>query len=474
MKRTFLKFLPIAAAILLATSCSKDNDGDNSVAPAPVETQNIASPTESSPSESKSVPFSIKVAGGGSLSKIAYADNGSTVTTKFEESDKGKVVLLVASTDVHIDLELTEVDAEGVATFEADLGKKTEPTKGTGMTAILYYNEKSEETTSTTSLPDLMKRCAHQYTGTFYYKETDKVMLTDNNAYIEIIMSPLQKDIDLTIGDTPQTFAMKDGKVWIAVANGTTFTTNFTAEKTCTAGQITTINRSGFVDVGIPGILWADRNLGAAEVYDYGNYYAWGEVAIKDDYSWDSYSYGRDKEGNETHAMVNKYCPTDKTDYWDGDGSPDGKTTLEPADNVATVTNAKWTMPTQSDFAALKNNCYWVWVTNYNSKSGYIVYKTKDYAHKGGVKFADDGKEGSVDYTSSYSVDDATHIFLPAAGYCFGTSLNNEVPYGYYWTLSSYYEYPRNGLVLNFSSDYVNPYQWDSRCCGRSVRAVRK
>ena len=444
MKRTFLKFLPIAAAILLATSCSKDNDGDNNVVnnPDPVETQNVASPTESSPAESNAVPFSIKVVTGNSLSKIGYTDNGSKVTTKFEESDRGNVVLIVASPDATIELTLTKVDAEGVATFEGDWGDIPEPAKGTDMTANLYYNEESTVTTSTTSLTDLMKRCAHQYTGTFKYKKTDKVMLTDNNAYIEIIMSPLQKDIDLTIGDTPRNFAMKDGKVWIAVANGTKFTTNFTAEKTCTAGQITTINRAGFVDLGIPsGILWADRNLGATNVYDYGNYYAWGEVATKSDYSWATYTRHGNGSNNDVSKKYNK---------------SDGKTTLEDSDDAATAANTKWKLPEQSDFAALKSNCYWVWVTNYYSGvNGYVVYKKK-----------------SGD-SPSYSVADDTHIFLPAAGYRDGTSLLDTYSYGYYLSSSLYADNPAHGRGLTFGSGGVNPDSEGNRQYGRSVRAVR-
>ena len=440
MKKTFLKILPLAVAVLLATSCSKDNDSN--VAPAPVETQNIASPSESSPTESKSVPFSIKVVGGGSLSKIAYADDGSTVTTKFEESDRGNVALYVTDTYVTICLTLAEVDEQGVATFEGDWGETSEPAEGTEMYAYCHYNGESTVTTSTTSLTDLMKNCAHTYTGTFEYKTDDKVMLTDNNAYIEIIMSPLQKDIDLTIGGTPQNFDMKDGKVWIAVAGGTTFTTNFTGEKTytCTAGRITTINRAGFVDLGIPGILWADRNLGATNVYDYGNYYAWGEVEPKTDYSWATYTHGNGSD----YDVSKKYNTTD------------GKTTLEPADDAATYTNTKWKMPELLDFAALKSNCYWVWVTDYNSSvKGYVVYKKK-----------------SGD-SPSYSVADDTHIFLPAAGDRDGTVLDDAGSNGCYWSSSLDTEFPYGGSILYFSSGSVYPDYWNYRQCGQSVRPVR-
>ena len=447
MKKTFLKFLPIAAAVLLATSCSKDNDGDNSVAPAPVETQNFASPTESSPTESNAVPFSIKVVTGNSLSKIGYSDNGK-VTPAFTTDDVTNNLSMTISdgSTTFGTLTLTNVDG----TFEGTLDP--EPADGTELTATIKYKESSTTTTSITSITDLMESCAHTYTGTFKYKETDKVMLTDNNAYIEIIMSPLQKDIDLTIGGTPQNFAMKDGKVWIAVADGTTFTTNFTAEKTCTAGRITTINRSGFVDLGIPsGILWADKNLGATNVYDYGNYYAWGEVETKDDYSWDSYKYA-----NGDEHQLTKYCPTDKNDDWDGVGTPDGITTLESSDDAATATNSKWKMPESSDFAALNTNCNWIWVDNYNGSSvaGYVVYKKK-----------------SGD-SPSYSVAEATHIFFPAAGYR-DPALNYGGSGGYYWSSSLYTIYPRSGHGLNFDSGSVYPGDWDGRYRGQSVRPVR-
>ena len=456
MKRTFLKFLPIAAAVLLATSCSKDNDGDNSVVnnPDPVETQNVASSTESN-----AVPFSIKVVTGNSLSKIGYTDadndgNGKKeVTPAFTTDDVSNGLTMTISNGTTPLGTLTLKNADG--TFEGTLDP--EPTDGTELTATIKYSESSTTTTSTTSIADLMENCAHTYSGEFKYKTDNTVMLTDNNAYIEIIMSSLQHDIDLTIGGTPQNFAMANGKVWIAVANGTTFTTNFTAEKTCTAGKITTIDRAGFVDLGIEGILWADRNLGATEVYDYGNYYAWGEVAIKDDYSWDSYSYGRAKVEGETHAMVNKYCPTDKTNYWDGDGSPDGITTLEASDDAATAANTKWKMPEQSDFAALNTNCYWVWVTDYNSSvKGYVVYKKK-----------------SGD-SPSYSVADDTHIFLPAAGYHLGTPLYSDGSNGHYWSSSLRTDGPHYGFALYFTSGFVNPgSSINYRNYGFSVRPVR-
>ena len=466
MKRTLLTILPIAAALLLATSCSKDSDNDNgSTANTGTDDVHIVSTDESD-----AIPFSIKVVtSNDGLSKIGYDDAGGKVTPSFTTSDvTAKLAMTISEGTTELGT-LTLQDANG--NFSGNL--TTAPSKD-GATLTATITTTGDATSSTVSITDLMANCAHKYTGTFAYKTNTKVMLTDDKAYIEIFMSPLQHNIDVTIGSDKQNFTMSDdGKVWIAVDGGTKFTMNFTNEKTTTAGKITTINRAGFVDLGIPGgILWADKNLGATNVYDYGNYYAWGEVEPKTDYSWDSYSYGRAKVGNETHAMVNKYCPTDKSDYWYGDGSPDGITTLEASDDAATGANTKWKMPESSDFAALKSNCYWVWVTDYNSKAGYIVYKTKNDEHKGGVKFAD-GKDGSVDYTSSYSVADDTHIFLPAAGHCIDTPPSFEGSVGKYWSSSLFTDFPDRGCGLDFHSGSADPDCVSSRPYGRSVRPVR-
>ena len=46
------------------------------------------------------------------------------------------------------------------------------------------------------------------------------------------------------------------------------------------------------VDLGLPsGTLWCKCNLGAENEYDYGNYYAWGELITKSEYTWDNYTY---------------------------------------------------------------------------------------------------------------------------------------------------------------------------------------
>jgi len=47
-----------------------------------------------------------------------------------------------------------------------------------------------------------------------------------------------------------------------------------------------------YVDLGLPsGTLWATYNVGATSPYEKGDYYAWGEVEPREDFSWESYKF---------------------------------------------------------------------------------------------------------------------------------------------------------------------------------------
>ncbi|MBQ3657696.1 MAG: hypothetical protein II956_12765 [Bacteroidales bacterium] len=61
-------------------------------------------------------------------------------------------------------------------------------------------------------------------------------------------------------------------------------------------------------------------------------------------------------------------------------------------------------------------------------------------------------------------------VFLPAAGYCFGTDRNNDGSNGYYWSSTPNGE--SNAYYLNFNSGNANVNN-NNRNYGQSVRAVR-
>lgn len=184
-----------------------------------------------------------------------------------------------------------------------------------------------------------------------------------------------------------------------------------------------------WVDLGL-SVCWATTNIGASNEGDYGNYYAWGETAIKNDYRWSTYKYCR---GSET--TLTKYCTS--SDY----GTVDNKTQLDLIDDVARqVWGGKWRMPTYIELNELNTQCTWTWTTQ-NGHKGYLVT----------------GPNGKS-------------IFLPAAGFRSGTSLLSDGSYGSYWSSSLSTAYPYNALFLLCGSGHnMNS---DRRYYGNSVRPV--
>ena len=89
MIKIFLKYLPVVAALCLATSCSKDDD--NTVPTSEEGTQDITS---------NGIPFTLNAVAtySNSLSKIAYSDDieTQTVTMKFTSNDEGKIIMYVS------------------------------------------------------------------------------------------------------------------------------------------------------------------------------------------------------------------------------------------------------------------------------------------------------------------------------------------------------------------------------------------
>jgi len=487
MKRTFLTILPVAAALLLATSCSKDSDDNNvSIIDNPQPAVTIEQPAEQPAETTVKIPFTVKVGGGESLSKIGYAlqkdgdnDIWNKVSRTFDDDDlaTGSHPITLTVNGAETNSGITEStlslkkDDDGKFYFEGDItvdaDKKDAFNGETGIALV------GEFTVSGTALPKsndeslakLMESCAHTYKtkdGEFTSK-SPSVTLYDQNVYLAIQMSPLQHNIDVTIGDASSNYPMNsDGQVWIALAANTAVSTNFLSKDASdvVAGHIYTIDRSGFVDLGIEGgILWADKNIGATNVYDYGNYYAWGETTTKEtQYNWSTYKYGN------AYSQLTKYCNDSE---YGKDGFSDDLTVLESDDDVAYTQNTNWSMPTTEEFATLKSSCYWVWTADYSGKSGYIVYKNQ--GSDAGVVVASSGTAAD-----GYSTADDTHIFLPAAGCRDESGLYDAGSGGYYWSSSLYSGYPDIAYDLYFRDGYVGAQGNVSRYFGQSVRAVRR
>lgn len=201
------------------------------------------------------------------------------------------------------------------------------------------------------------------------------------------------------------------------------------------------------IDLGL-SVKWANMNIGATRVTDYGDYYAWGEIHPQSDngYTWSTYKWCEGKENTLT-----KYC-TD-SNY----GKVDGKTILDPEDDAATASwGSEWRMPTSKEMFELRSNCFWIWTNSYNNTdvAGYIVYKVKKESDKGVIISRKDEVP-----ENNYSLSDS-HIFMPAAGHLWNAEKSSEGTICYYWD---------SDLDINHNDRSASS---NDRFYGQSVRAV--
>ena len=200
------------------------------------------------------------------------------------------------------------------------------------------------------------------------------------------------------------------------------------------------------VDLGL-SVKWASFNLGASKPSEYGGYYQWeGTKEVSDTgiyLDWDNCPY---HTGSGAKTGWTKY--NTKSSY----GTVDNKTVLESMDDAATVAlGVEWRIPTNKEWRELcdTDNCSWTWTTI----DGVNGYKVQSKKHG---------------YTDNW-------IFLPAAGYRYGGSLNNVGSYGSYWSSDLYIvgwtDYPYGAYGTDFNSSNVSR-SCSNRYYGQSVRPV--
>lgn len=239
--------------------------------------------------------------------------------------------------------------------------------------------------------------------------------------------------------------AVKEGEATITAKAG-----DKTAECKVTVAAPAPIP-DGCVDLGLPsGLLWTTCNIGALNPQDYGDYYAWGEIETKDDYSYDTYKYGTADNAYTKYCIHSLFAINSNADF------TDGLTVLEASDDVATEKlGSDYRMPTLDECAELIDNTYNEWTDNYNSTgvAGRIFYKKKD----------GDG------YTTA-----DTHIFLPAAGIRLDSDLQDAGSDGSYWSSSLNLYSPWCGHCIGLGSDHLFADGSATRTDGIPVRAVRR
>ena len=165
------------------------------------------------------------------------------------------------------------------------------------------------------------------------------------------------------------------------------------------------------VDLGL-SVKWACCNIGASRPEEYGDYYAWGEICVKNEYT---------KENSICYNMS----------IWDISGNP-------LYDAAVAIWGNTWRIPTDDEFTELCEQCEWTWTT-YNGVDGMKVT----------------GPNGN-------------YIFLPAADI---SNVNSNT--GKYWCATSGPFTWSADYIWFQHSGYVDSKGWTSRHLGCSIRPVK-
>ena len=257
------------------------------------------------------------------------------------------------------------------------------------------------------------------------------------------------------------------------------------------------------VDLGLPsGRLWADRNVGAKSVDDYGTYFAWGETSgltyegaknvtaeqlcsmlqpligaemeLTPD-NIDAVLAEMGIEGTDLSVLgvgftSEKAFSSDWSDYFDTtDGgntfnkyAPDKLTVLEASDDAARANmGSDWRMPTQTEMQELIDNTTPTFIDlqgNEFSQSEANNDAIAEYNLKG-VKFT--------------SKNNSNSIFIPASGICYDSAFYCAGYFGNLWSsdLSSNFSWCAWSLNFNYYGGLdVSLYD---RWYGQTVRAIK-
>ena len=224
MKNIFIKCLPLVAATLLITACSKDDTIDSN---NPIPTDNTIDKDSY-----VTVPLSVKVDENVCQSKMAISTTdgniGKVVTRKFEPEDEGNIRLHVTGngiTPADLPLKSTTLGDREIYYFEGDIkvesGKLQDFNDG-NITLTGSFSTPAmktpEQTESTVSLIDLVNHCSHEYKGSFR-SNAGSIVLIDQLSYLAIKWKdPDDDELYIRIDDKNKRFQLNDnGEIWIAL-----------------------------------------------------------------------------------------------------------------------------------------------------------------------------------------------------------------------------------------------------------------
>lgn len=173
-------------------------------------------------------------------------------------------------------------------------------------------------------------------------------------------------------------------------------------------------NGHKFVDLGL-SVKWADCNIGAKSVSEAGDYFAWGEVKPKGNYS---------EQNSATRGII---LNTDNG--------------MKDKDAANINWGGNWRLPTPDDMKELFTHCEWTW-TELDGINGYKII----------------GPNGNT-------------IFLPAVGKKKGDSVLRKNIDGMYSTSGTFEHTQEIARQMNFDNHW-HWITWINRYEGLPVRPV--
>ena len=145
-----------------------------------------------------------------------------------------------------------------------------------------------------------------------------------------------------------------------------------------------------------------------------------------------------------------------------------------------TLTSAEWTYLFGTDSSNKRTTTSGILFAKatVSGKSGVVLlpddwsssYYTLSSTNTTGADFTTNSITAD-DWTSQFEAHGA--VFLPAAGYRNGSTVNSAGSNGRYWSSSPNASNVRNAYIVYFNSGSLNPASNDLRCLGYSVRLVR-
>ncbi len=253
MKKKFL-VVSMFAALMLATSCSKD-DSENNVEPQPVNTEvvNNATPLV----VEKTYPITVKATKKTSVSKISLGDNGTDEC--FEIGDK---LVLTWGADGSVELELIDGAGSTSATFSGEI---PESANGQSITAHIGSPITAASRLGYASLTAAVHNCCYLVSNDFTYTAGEDIApltLDDQNSYLHFQLAETQTKFDLNIDGNTFTFSdFSNHEIWIAVPGGKKIKGNMisTEGKELESAKVYTVDRTDVVDLGL-SVLWCTSN----------------------------------------------------------------------------------------------------------------------------------------------------------------------------------------------------------------------